>query len=272
MGEAKRRESATAKLIAKFPHCALCAGLRCASTRDHIPPVALFDGRHRPDKIVVPACQECNGTTSTADLVASIVSRWRYEPIPQELSDHSGLVRRLRKQAPEIYEEWTNSGVDRERGRKHLLEQGVHVPDDAGLISIGARTIRELNLFAHKLALGLYFEHFTAPLPMEGRFCAFWRSKEDYQQQRFPRQVLAMMPDHEFLRQGAWHTQETFEYRSGINAEEGAFAFAARLRAGLFVVGFALRDGRTAPSDDDGWISPSGLLGILQQNRFKRRR
>jgi hypothetical protein len=44
------------------------------------------------------------------------------------------------------------------------------------------------------------------------------------------------------------------------------------LRAGLFVVGFVVRDGDAVPSDDDDWIKPSDLLKILQDDRFKRRR
>src|SRR6266496_4218514 len=104
MGEAKQRRTATAKLIAQFPACSLCGGERQSTTRDHIPPKALFDGSLRPDKLIVPACNICNGGTSTADLVASIISRWRFDADAQELADHSRLVARLRRQAPQVIE------------------------------------------------------------------------------------------------------------------------------------------------------------------------
>jgi hypothetical protein len=54
----------------------------------------------------------------------------------------------------------------------HLRKHGVQAPADAGLVFIGPLTIRQLNLFAHKVALALYFEHFKVPLPEIGRFRA----------------------------------------------------------------------------------------------------
>jgi hypothetical protein len=78
MGEARRKKSATQKFIAKHPEGCFCAGIRRACTREHMPPKAMFDGSHRPDKLVMPACDECNRRTRTADLTAAIVSRWGY--------------------------------------------------------------------------------------------------------------------------------------------------------------------------------------------------
>jgi hypothetical protein len=34
------------------------------ATREHMPPKSLFDGSHRPDKLVMPACHVCNNNTS----------------------------------------------------------------------------------------------------------------------------------------------------------------------------------------------------------------
>ncbi|MFZ2652033.1 MAG: hypothetical protein WA210_18195, partial [Burkholderiaceae bacterium] len=95
MGEAKTRKSATAKFIAEFPDCCFCGGARPALTREHMPPKSLFNNSHRPDKLVMPACVECNKGTSTSDLVAAIVSRWNYNADDVELSDHHGLLQRV---------------------------------------------------------------------------------------------------------------------------------------------------------------------------------
>jgi hypothetical protein len=77
MGEAKRKRTATQKLVAEFPLCYECGGLRASSTREHMPPKALFDNSHRPDGLVMPACEVCNDGTRSADLTASVVSRRR---------------------------------------------------------------------------------------------------------------------------------------------------------------------------------------------------
>jgi exodeoxyribonuclease V alpha subunit len=53
------------------------------------------------------------------------------------------------------------------------------VPLAEKLLEVSQQLIR---LFAHKAVLALHFEHFRRPLSQVGRFCAFWRSKEDFAQ------------------------------------------------------------------------------------------
>jgi len=163
----------------------------------------------------MPACRECNGGTSTSDLVASVVSRWGYATDPQRHADHSRLIGQVRRQAPGLISEWTKP-IDRAKARQHLEDYGVRVPPDAGLATIGPLTIGQLNLFAHKVVLGLYFEHFHKLLSNTGRFCAFWRSKEDFAQAGVPTVLLEMMQRYGTLEQGKWNVREVFEYRFEI--------------------------------------------------------
>lgn len=106
MGEAKRKQTATALFIQKFPHCFFCAGRRASTAQEHMPPKSLFDNSHGPDKLVMPACDECNRETSTVDLVAAIISRWTYTTYKQETDDYRKLTTRMRRQAPDIVDEW----------------------------------------------------------------------------------------------------------------------------------------------------------------------
>ncbi len=276
MGEAKRKKSATAKLIEQFPACSLCGGLRASATRDHIPPKAVFDNSHRPDDMVMPACVECNGGTSTADLVASIICRWNYNADAQELADSSRLSARLRKQCPEIIREWTkHDKTARERGRQHLLRNGVYVPTDAGIASVGNISIKHLNLFSYKIALGLYFHHFHEPLPNTGLVSAIWRTKEDFAKSGIPKELMDIFPKYAKLQQGKWDTSKDFEYRYDFNSAEGLFGCLARFRTGLYITGFAVKDTGTIPieviEEDGDWIRPSDLLAILSRERFERR-
>lgn len=234
----------------------------------------MFDSSHRPDKVVVPACAQCNSGTKTSDLVVSIVSRWRFGDDSRELVDHRHLVARLRQQDPSIIDEWVGrAAIEQAKARKYLLEQGIPLREEGGLVSIGPKTIRQLNLFAHKLTLGLYFHHFKAFAPPECLLSAHWRTKEDYVIGAIPKELIDMFPDHAALQQGKWNTREQFEYRSATNMKDGLFGCLARLRTGLFVVGFALRDG-TMPADDNShdWIRPPDLLRILERPEFERRR
>ena len=282
MGEAKQKRSATKKFIAEYPECCFCAGSRPSVTRDHMPPKALFDRAHRPDKLVMPACDECNRGTSTADLIASIVSRWNYNSNEIEITDHRKLIGQARMHHPEIASEWTSNRdlLTRLKARQHLQDHGVDVPADAGLVSIGPQTIRQLNLFSHKVVLALHFEKFRKPVTNSGRIAAYWRRKEDFAKEGVPSNLLEMMHLYGTLEQGKWSVKDAFEYRFNLNEDEGLYMCLARFRGGLYVTGFSVTDAaileeeKHAEELEDAeidWIKPTQLLSILTEERFEKR-
>jgi hypothetical protein len=125
---------------------------------------------------------------------------------------------------------------------------------------------------AHKVALGLYFEHFREVLPNEGRVSAIWRSKADFAKKGVPKDLFVIMKRYGTLQQGKWNARETFEYRFEVNKEDGLFACMARLRGGLFVAGFAAKHATMLPSDEaQDWIIPSNLLGMMDDPRFEKK-
>jgi len=265
MGEARQKLSATAKLIAEFPACAFCGGTKATTTREHMPPKALFDNSHRPDRLVMPACSECNRGTSTSDLVAAMVSRWDFYANNQSQVDHSKLSNQIKRQAPEVVQEWLSIGspAQQRKARRHLESHGVNVPFGARLTTIGPLTIRHLNVFAHKLALALYFEHFKRSLSGGGRVQAIWKTKEDFSVKGVPEELLNPFDGYNTLIQGAWSAAEAFEYRFARNTQEGLFGCFARLRQGLFILGFAIENDVTLeanPELDGVWIKPDDLL------------
>jgi hypothetical protein len=273
MSESKLKLSATKTLIEQYPDCCFCGSLPRATTREHMPPKALFDASHRPDKLIMPACGECNHGTKIADLTASILSRWHMDLNDRQRQDHQRLVGGVRNNNPELIDEWISlSLLDRLKAKRHLREQGVPVPANAGLASIGPLTIRQMNLFSHKVVLGLYFEHFRKPIPNAGRLCAYWRTKEDMFRGGVPPMLLEMMKQYGTLEQGKWNVREVFEYRFELNEKEGLFACLARLRGSLFITGFAVEDAKVIAHDDGpDWIVPSDLLQMLNDPLFEKR-
>jgi hypothetical protein len=275
MGEAKRKLSATQAFIEKYPDCCFCGGLRRATTREHMPPRALFDGSHRPDDLVMPACQECNSRTSTADAIVSILSRWKHADMTEiEKKDHKRLAKGIRNSHPKIVEEWTGmSLLDQLKAKRGFKKDGIAVPPNARLMSIGPLTIRQLNLFAHKAVLGLYFDQFRKPLPNAGRICAYWRSKEDVLRGGVPSMLLEMMTQYGTLEQGKWNASEVFEYKFARNENDGLFAFLARARNAFYIGGFAVEDASVIQADENAldWLIPSDLLQMLDDQRFDKR-
>jgi hypothetical protein len=237
-----------------------------------MPPKALFDNSHRPDKLVVPACSVCNRGTSTADLALSIVSRWHYHTYLQCHEDHTKLIHQARIQAPELVKEWQGAGaVGIETARNHLRRFGVNVPRDAGIATYGPLTIRQLNLFAHKATLAAYFESFKEPLPLSGGVLAFWRSKEDFALAGVPSELLEMFPEYRSLFQGNWDTKQIFEYRFNLNRGEGLFGLVAKFRDGIFTIGFAVSDLSSGVSGADEWVRPSDPETVINSPRYQRK-
>ena len=224
MSQAKVRERSTAGFIANFPLCCLCGGDRPTKSREHMPPRSLFDDKQRPDKLVMPACLECNKGTSTSDLTASMISRWGTSNSAQAHTDHTKLSAQVKIQAPELVREWLSIDKPSQqlRARAHLERHGVNTPADAKFTTIGPLTIRQLNIFSHKVALALYFEHFKRALSNLGRVQAIWSTKEDFHQ-GIPPELLNLMGKYGTLIQGKWNASETFEYRYDLNENRWTF-------------------------------------------------
>jgi hypothetical protein len=273
MGEAKRKQTATQRLIKLFPNCYFCGGQRLAIQREHMPPKCLFDDSHRPDKLVMPVCAECNRGTSTADLAAAIIARWGHGPQSTARAlDYTRLAAQIRTQAPELVGEWLSlDDAGNEKALEHLRNHGLLVPRGVSVATVGPLTIRQLNLFAHKATLALYFEHFRQPLPITGRVCTFWRSKEDFARDGIPFRLLEMFPFYATLAQGTWDERKTFEYRYDLNAKNGLFGCIAKLRQGLFMIGFAVTNAEELFTDDTDWISPDDPGTLLNCPRFQEK-
>jgi hypothetical protein len=175
---------------------------------------------------------------------------------------------------PELIAEWTSQNAsERLEAKRHLESYGVHVPIAAGIAAIGPLTIRQLNLFSHKVVLGLYFEHFRRPLSNRGGVCSYWRSKEDFAKGGIPSTLLEIMRRYGTLEQGRWNAREIFEYRFELNEKDALFACLARLRGGLYVVGFTVENTDVLQSDlESDWIVPSGLLDMMSNPLFEKRR
>jgi hypothetical protein len=204
--------------------------------------------------------------------VASLVARWRYSSVDQELADHERLARRLQKQAPEIIDEWTKLNLFEQMGAKlHLYNHGITLPPDAAIATIGPITIPYLNLFAHKIALGLYFWHFGDFLSNDGALEAFWRTKEDYYVAGLPSELLKLFSNYDFLKQGNWNEREAFEYRYSVNKTEGLFGCFARCRSGLFVIAIAAAKASAVSDLGRNWIRPIDVLSILKNPKYRHR-
>jgi hypothetical protein len=140
--------------------CAIC-GVREATTRDHVPPKAVF---HRPlptDLITVPACNRCNNEGSKYDEKLRVfVSLW------------AGI------DTPRTYSFWKNQAlrtlVKNRKLNDQLVEKtwkvdlrspsGIYV-GDAYAVGVPARS---LDAAIERIVRGLYFHHFGEAIGSRG--------------------------------------------------------------------------------------------------------
>lgn len=177
-----------------MPTCVIC-GECDGTTRDHVPPKAIFP-KPRPDNLVtVPACSKCNnGQSDNDDLFKVFLSmqaagnneiarRLFQEKTVRTLKRNQSLLAAIQKEAKEI--EVLNNQGQLETRTGVLWDSVAH---DAVI----ERTIR-----------GLYFHHWESPVPSDTRLSVQWLRS-------VPTEVLPML--HLFNEVVIGDNQVTYKY------------------------------------------------------------
>jgi hypothetical protein len=96
----------------------------------------------------------------------------------------------------------------------------------------------------------------AVPYRCKGEYTRTGKTKEDFAVGGIPPWLLTIMPEYGTLIQGKWSEHETFEFRHASNVGYRLFACFAKLRRGLFVIGFTASDANVIVSDDSGLDEP----------------
>jgi hypothetical protein len=148
-----------------MPLCAIC-GERDGTTRDHVPPKAIFP-KPRPNNLVtVPACLECNnGASDNDDLFKVFLSL--------QAAGNNEIARRL-------FQEKTVRTLKRNQSLLALiLEEAKELQIINNQGNIETRTGILWNSAAHDAVMertirGLYFHHSGSPIPIDTNLAVQW--------------------------------------------------------------------------------------------------
>jgi hypothetical protein len=148
-----------------MPLCAIC-GERDGTTRDHVPPKAIFP-KPRPNNLVtVPACLECNnGASDNDDLFKVFLSL--------QAAGNNEIARRL-------FQEKTVRTLKRSQSLLALiLEEAKELQIINNQGNIETRTGILWNSAAHDAVMertirGLYFHHSGSPIPIDTNLAVQW--------------------------------------------------------------------------------------------------
>jgi hypothetical protein len=148
-----------------MPLCAIC-GERDGTTRDHVPPKAIFP-KPRPNNLVtVPACLECNnGASDNDDLFKVFLSL--------QAAGNNEIARKL-------FQEKTVRTLKRNQSLLALiLEEAKELQIINNQGNIETRTGILWNSAAHDAVMertirGLYFHHSGSPIPIDTNLAVQW--------------------------------------------------------------------------------------------------
>jgi hypothetical protein len=148
-----------------MPLCAIC-GERDGTTRDHVPPKAIFP-KPRPNNLVtVPACLECNnGASDNDDLFKVFLSL--------QAAGNNEIARRL-------FQEKTVRTLKRNQSLLTLiLEEAKELQIINNQGNIETRTGVLWDSAAHDAVMertirGLYFHHSGSPIPIDTNLAVQW--------------------------------------------------------------------------------------------------
>jgi hypothetical protein len=139
------------------PACVYCGN--AATTRDHVPPRAIFVELQLPNLVTVPACEDCNNRASQSDEgFRNIVGMRAPEESPNSLTVWEKTFRSLKRNRSELEALWES-----------LRQVPVFTSDGSYL---GIATEAAFDADAHdrtieRITRGLYFHHFGEPLPFD---------------------------------------------------------------------------------------------------------
>jgi hypothetical protein len=115
------RTAYRSRFFAEHPRCCFCGGAAIATTIDHVPSRAVFDGPVWPEGYDFPACDACNAVTANAELLVALISKM-HAHIEEGQLDR--LMSGVRNNFPEVYRSFLQLGAAQKKRivKEHGLE------------------------------------------------------------------------------------------------------------------------------------------------------
>jgi hypothetical protein len=222
MSEAKVKRRAHAAILEKHPWCIYCGGAHHADTIEHMPPIAMFDGRQRPKGLEFPTCRKCNNGTSLSDTVAALLARvYPDAPSPDDLKR---LLRGVRNNIPGLLEEmqvWT--------GPNELRVNGPILT-------------KHIDVFGSKVGLALHFEAHGSPVPPAGGVQAMFFTNASALRGELPNELIQLLLPPRTLQQGKRHVGDQFKYSWALTEEKRHSLFYATFRQSFAIAAVTALD------------------------------
>ena len=232
---ANRPLTYTQRFLLEHPICCFCGGNTPATTRDHVPAKIIFDGRHRPRRIEVPACEQCQQFTKKHELAAAMFARIFCDPsTPAQNGEVEKLFRRANKAIPGLLEE-LQATPEQEARLEKIKEQE---PNAAGVLNAGGPLVNaSLDIFGVKTTCALHFEKTKKIVPVGGPISTRIFTNVDVLEDNLPKALLNVLGPPNTLQQGNWSVSNQFSYSYAITDTHEYGAYFSTFRQSFAVLG-----------------------------------
>lgn len=222
-----------------------------ATTRDHVPARALFDGKHRPDSLILPSCTQCQKRSKVHELVAASVARTNPTPQGRKLAAETRkFIRRALKASPGLAEEMASGGAFSHARASRLRELAGE--DYGGVFNIGPIMHEHMTLFGAKMTQALHYEHTGAPVRADNAISVRWYSNADRYEGMIPDDIHRVTGEPYSLVQGSWSVPDQFQYKRSIVSSKGQAMYFAMFRRAFAVLGIVWGCASHVPYNDEG--------------------
>ena len=207
MGEAKAKRRVHASILKAHPCCIYCGGIHPADTIEHMPPIAMFDGKQRPKGLGFPPARNA---TTVRDFPTWSPRCWE-EPTPMHDPMSLGAYwNGVNKNVPGLLEEMQVDQVGQELAHHNLPP----MPPRAGVLRTNGPILRNyIGVFGAKLGLVLHYEAHRQPVPPAGGVQPmFFTNVSDLRGEKIPIDLINLLPAPRTLKQGKREVSEQFRY------------------------------------------------------------
>jgi hypothetical protein len=216
----------TTRTITAHPMCVYCGGGAAAQQVDHVPPIAMFTLRRRPQGLEFSTCEQCHKGTRNMDAVAALTARsWPNLATDDEREELQRLMGGVLRNVPPVRDELARGYATQEAVPSDIaaaVGEDVHVMDF---------TVRRaiLEAFGARIALALHYDLTGSPLSEAGGVWAHvYTNVENLRGLALPEQLDGLLgPTIALMQKGLAAEKDFHCARHRLEEHAGTVSFSA---------------------------------------------
>lgn len=242
--------------------------MRSAVQVDHVPPIAVFTLRRRPEGLEFSTCAECHKGTRALDAVAGFYSRLFPEPV-DEAGRQEGLklYRGMINAVPEIgMEHVIGSMLPVDRSNAELMTKALGPGEHRNLFGPIARSY--MDRFGARVALALHYQETGVPLPTSGKVHVRTMTNTALTRGDLPEGMLEDMGGFRALMQKGLKSEDDFAFATVRGRDDTETLTFFRLRKSMGAIAFCFTNDPGDESPNLTTFSP-GFLAAESSHRSR---